>query len=158
MTSPILRIVPMRNFHITGCEDIVAGSEPWKTLHEGVDFSSFISSKQAYVCTRGMEPVGFIVFTPEPVFARGGYIRAVGVSPSMRRSGIGARLLSYAEHSMAKHCQNSYLCVSSFNRQGQKFYRSQGYQRVGKVPGLILPHASEYIYWKKLNVPKNKHR
>ena len=156
MTSPSLRIVPMKNSHISRCKAIVAGSEPWKTLREGVDFSSFISSKQAYVCTRGKEPVGFIVFTSKPVFARGGYIRAVGVSPSMRRSGIGARLLSYAEHSIARHCQNSYLCVSSFNRQGQQFYRSQGYQRVGKVPRLILPHASEYIYWKKLKVLKNK--
>jgi ribosomal protein S18 acetylase RimI-like enzyme len=156
MTSPAFRIVPMKQSHIDGCKAIVAGSEPWRTLHESVNFLLFIHSKQAYVCTRGDEPVGFIVFTPEPVFARGGYIRAVGVAPGMRRSGIGTRLLAFAEHKISRSSPNAYLCVSSFNRLGQIFYKSQGYKMVGKIPGLILPQASEHIYWKKLRRSKNR--
>ena len=155
MTPPAFRIVLMNRSHIDGCKAIVAASEPWRTLRESVDFSSFIPSRQAYVCIQGKEPVGFIVFTPEPVFARGGYIRAVGVDPGMRRSGIGTRLLAFAEMKISRQCGNVYLCVSSFNRQGQVFYKSQGYIKVGKIPGLILPKVSEHIYWKKLKHPKN---
>ncbi len=158
MKSPAIRIVPMKRSHISGCEGIVAGSEPWRTLHEGVNFSPFIPPKQAYVCIREKEPVGFIVFTPEPVFARGGYIRAVGVTQGERRSGIGTRLLDFAEKKISKRSSNVYLCVSSFNRQGQIFYESRGYTMVGKVPGLILPKTSEYIYWKKLRHIKSKPR
>ena len=150
MRPPVLKIVPMKQSHISGCKDIVANSDPWRTLHEGLDFSSFIHSKQAYVCTRGKQPVGFIVFTPKPVFARGGYIRAVGVAPGMRRSGTGTRLLAFAEQKISRYSGNVYLCVSSFNRPGQIFYKSRGYVMVGKIPGLTLPNASEYIYWKKL--------
>jgi ribosomal protein S18 acetylase RimI-like enzyme len=154
MRSPAVTIAPMKRAHIRRCNAIVAVSEPWKTLHEWVDFSAYIPLRQAYVCTEGDELAGFIVFTPEPVFARGGYIRAVGVAPGMRRRGIGTLLLAFAEQTISRNCRNAFLCVSSFNRQGQKFYKDQGYIRVGKVPGLILPESSEYIFWKKLKYSK----
>jgi len=140
----------MRRSHREACAAITAASEPWKTLHERVDFSAYLARKQAYVCTIRDAPVGFILFTPEPVFARGGYIRAIGVAPDMRRQGIGRKLLAFAESRIARRCPNVYLCVSSFNRQGQAFYKGLGYARIGKLSGLIVPDASEYIYWKRL--------
>ncbi len=142
--------MPMRRSHIKACNAITAASEPWNTLQERVDFLKYLALKQAYVCTIGDAPAGFILFTPEPVFARGGYVRAVGVDPAMRRQGVGGRLLAFAETRIARKCPNVYLCVSSFNRRGQSFYKSLGYTRVGKLPGLIVPDASEYIFWKKL--------
>jgi ribosomal protein S18 acetylase RimI-like enzyme len=72
----------------------------------------------------------------------------------MRRQGIGMLLLAFVEQKISRNSRNAYLCVSSFNRQGQKFYKDQGYIRVGKVPGLIMPGASEYIFWKKLKYSK----
>jgi ribosomal protein S18 acetylase RimI-like enzyme len=141
----------MKRSHVQACNTITVASEPWKTLNERIDFLKYISLKQAYVCMINDEPAGFIVFTPEPVFARGGYIRAVGVAPEIRRHGIGRKLLALAERVMARRCENSYLCVSSFNRRAASFYRANGYTRVGKLPGLIKPGAAEYIYWKRLS-------
>jgi ribosomal-protein-alanine N-acetyltransferase len=143
-------IIPMRRRHIQACSIIAASSEPWKTLNERVDFYSYLALKQAFVCMIGDAPAGFILFTPEPVFARGGYVRAIGVDPEKRRQGIGRKLLAFAEYRIARRSPNVYLCVSSFNRQGQTFYKNLGYTRVGKLPGLIVPDASEYIFWKKL--------
>jgi ribosomal protein S18 acetylase RimI-like enzyme len=143
----------MRRSHIQVCNAVVAASEPWKTLHERVDFLTYLALKQAYVCMIGDAAAGFILFTPEPVFARGGYVRAIGVDPAIRRQGIGGKLLAFAESRIARRCPNVYLCVSSFNRQGQAFYKGLGYTRVGKIPGLAVPGASEYIFWKSL---KNK--
>jgi len=150
MTRTAVPIVPMNRTHVRTCAEIAAISEPWKTLGETVDFARYASLKQAYVCLVGSEPAGFIIFTPEPVFARGGYLRAIGVSPRMRRLGIGRKLMSFAENRTARLAPNFYLCVSSFNRQAQAFYRDLGYSRVGKIPGLISPDASEYIFWKSL--------
>jgi ribosomal protein S18 acetylase RimI-like enzyme len=141
----------MKRSHIQACNAITGASEPWKTLNERIDFLKFISLKQAYVCMINKEPAGFILFTPEPVFARGGYIRAVGVAPEIRRRGIGRKLLAFAERIMARRCGNSYLCVSSFNRRAAAFYKANGYTRVGKLPGLIKPGAAEYIYWKRIS-------
>lgn len=150
MRCPVAHIIPMRRSHISACHAITAVSEPWKTLLEKVDFLTYVALKQAFVCVIGDAAAGFILFTPEPVFARGGYVRAIGVDPAMRRQGIGRKLLAFAESNIAIRSVNVYLCVSSFNRQGQAFYKRLGYTRVGKLPGLIVPDASEYIYWKRL--------
>jgi len=144
----------MKRRHIKACDDIVAASEPWKTLREKVDFGHAITRGQAYACIRSgngtIEVVGFILFTAEPVFARGGYLRAIGVATSLRNQGIGSKLMTFAEKAVSRQAQNVYLCVSSFNRKGQAFYKKRGYTRVGTLPGLTSPDTSEYIYWKRL--------
>ncbi len=141
--------------HLKACEDIVAASEPWKTLGEHIDFANTLSREnrpydRAYVCIVKNKAVGFVIFTPQPVFARGGYIRSIGVAPSLRRLGIGRKLLSFAEKFVAGRSPNVYLCVSSFNKRAQAFYRDSGYTKVGKLQDFILAGASEYIYWKRL--------
>ena len=140
----------MTRAHSKACNAIIAVSEPWKTLHEGIDFPKYIALKQAYVCIVKGAAAGFIIFTPEPVFARGGYLRAIGVAPSMRGNGVGSALLSFAELRTARLSQNLFLCVSSFNRQAQQFYKGQGYTRAGKLPDLIRQGETEHIYWKRL--------
>ena len=144
----------MKRLHIKACDEIVAASEPWKTLREKIDFGRAITRKQAYACIRRTsgtsEVVGFIIFTAEPVFARGGYLRALGVAPALRGQGIGGKLMNFAEKAVSRHAAWFYLCVSSFNRKGQTFYKNRGYTRVGKLPGLAAPDAAEYLYWKQL--------
>lgn len=144
----------MKRGHIKACDDIVAASEPWKTLREKVDFKQAITGRQAFTCIRReggtIEVVGFILFTTDPVFARGGYLRAIGVASSLRGQGIGSKLMAFAEKAVSRRSDYCYLCVSSFNRKGKTFYKNRGYTKVGTLPGLIAPNTSEYIYWKRL--------
>lgn len=156
MKRGVFRIVPMQRGHITACAAIVAASEPWNTLGVGVDFTRARSLYEAHVCTVGGGVAGFAIFTPLPVFARGGYLRALGVAPAMRRKGVGRLLMSFLERRTALLSPNLYLCVSSFNRRAQRFYRRLGYTKVGKIPGLLIPNASEYIFWKKLKRPSKR--
>lgn len=150
MKTMSIKIIAMTRSHIAACNDIVAASEPWKTLRERVDFAQVIRKKQAYVSVIEGAVAGFIVFTPEPVFARGGYLRAIGVAPAIRNLGVGSLLLAFAERTTSKKARNFFLCVSSFNKEGQAFYRKCGYKKVGKLDGLIKKGSSEFIYWKKL--------
>jgi [ribosomal protein S18]-alanine N-acetyltransferase len=153
VTEP-LKIIPMKHGHIPACNKITAVSEPWKTLGEGIDFAHAIKSKQAHICKRGKATAGFVIFTPEPVFARGGYLRAIGVAPAMQGQGVGKKLMSFAEQMTARRAPNLYLCVSSFNRKAQAFYKNLRYVRIGAIPDLILPGKSEYIYRKRLNITR----
>lgn len=150
MKKDLPRIVTMTRSHIKACDAIAASSDPWKTLNERILFQHYIAMKQAYVCIAGERAVGFIIFTPEPVFARGGYLRAIGVLPSMQRQGIGEKLLLFAEKMTARCSQNFFLCVSNFNKKAQAFYKTQGYAKAGTLVDLIVPGSSEYIYWKRL--------
>jgi ribosomal-protein-alanine N-acetyltransferase len=145
-----MRVVAMKHAHISACREITSVSEPWKSLKERIDFARYISLKQAYVCLNTGVVTGFIIFTPEPVFARGGYLRAIGVAPESCRQGIGQQLMAFAEKKTARRSQNFYLCVSSFNRKALLFYKAMGYRKVGELPGLIIPGAREFIYWKRL--------
>jgi ribosomal protein S18 acetylase RimI-like enzyme len=140
----------MNRRHAAACDDIVRSSEPWKTLREGVDFLPFIRRKQAFAAVIEGAVAGFVVFTSEPVFARGGYLRAIAVAPAVRGFGVGRRLLAFAERTTAAQAPNFFLCVSSFNREGQAFYRKCGYVRVGRIEGLLRKGAAEIIYWKRL--------
>ncbi len=156
MKQGAFRIMPLRSGHIPACRTIVSASDPWKRLKEGVDFLAVLRDKStlSLVCLAGTEVAGFILFLPGPVFARGGYLRAIAVAPSFRGQGVGSLLLSRAETITAKHASHFFLCVSSFNRRGQAFYKSRGFRKVGSLPGLITPHASEFIYWKPLKTTK----
>jgi ribosomal-protein-alanine N-acetyltransferase len=149
--------------HLRACDAIVSESEPWKTLGERVDFKTSIALKQAFICAVPVagkaEIAGFVIFTADPVFARGGYLRAIGVAPAMRRHGIGRKLLAFMEDTIERRCDNVFLCVSSFNRSAQSFYKKLGYKKAGALPGLLVPGESEYIYWKRLrplNALKNE--
>lgn len=155
MTRHRMKILPMQRTHIPACSKIAAESEPWRRLGEGIDFSGAVSRSgcrdmECYVCVMGGKTVGFVMFTSRPVFARGGYLRAIAVAPDERGKGIGRKLLAFAEKSIKQKAGNIYLCVSSFNRKAQSFYKSAGYTKVGSLPGLITRGSSEYIYWKRL--------
>ena len=140
----------MKRVHIPACQEITAVSEPWKSLKEHIDFTRYIGLNQTNVYLYEGRVAGFIIFNPEPVFARGGYLRAIGVALDIRRQGIGKKLMAFAEEITARRSQNLYLCVSSFNRKAQSFYKKIGYKKVGEIPGLIMPGAKEFIYWKRL--------
>jgi ribosomal-protein-alanine N-acetyltransferase len=153
-----LKIIAMKRSHIRECTAITDDSDPWKKLNESIDFNKHILQKQAHVCMAGDVLAGFVIFTPDPVFARGGYLRAIGVSHSMRRHHVGTRLMSFAENETARRSQILYLCVSDFNRSAQSFYRDRGYTRAGKLTDLIARGSSEYIYWKRLRPISQKTR
>ncbi len=144
------KIIPMTRAHIPVCAGIVAASEPWKTLRRGLDFADAVKRKRAHVAVARGAVAGFIVFDPGPVFARGGYLRAIGVAPESRGAGVGRKLLSFAERTTAKKAPNLYLCVSSFNRGAQAFYRKCGFTKVGKLDDLIRKGFAEFIYRKRL--------
>ena len=150
MKNISIKIVPMTRTHIPACNEIVSSSEPWKTLRETVDFLPSIKRKHAFVAVIEGAVAGFVIFTPEPVFARGGYLRAIGVASAIRGSGIGKLLMAFAERTTAKKAPNFFLCVSSFNKTAMAFYRKCGYAKIGKIDGLIRKGAAEHIYWKKL--------
>lgn len=157
MSKDLFKMSPMSPGHIEECRSIVSASDPWKRLKEQIDFrialaGSNKTATRAFVCTTSGKTAGFILFIPEPVFARGGYLRAIGVAPAHRGQGIGRKMLTFAEKITSRHAHHLFLCASSFNKSAQAFYEKCGYQKVGKLKDFIMPGASEYIYWKRLKI------
>jgi ribosomal protein S18 acetylase RimI-like enzyme len=83
-------------------------------------------------------------------FGRSVYLRLIGVCPEMAGAGIGSALLDACEQAAVKVSSDLFLLVSDFNDKAQRFYERHGYQRIGAIPGYVLPDVTELIYWKRL--------
>jgi ribosomal-protein-alanine N-acetyltransferase len=79
-----------------------------------------------------------------------GYIQTIGVAPEWRSRGIGRRLVAFAEERIFRDSPNVFICVSSFNPDAQRFYRSLGYEVIGDLKDFIVHGYSEILLRKTI--------
>lgn len=101
------------------------------------------------VAETSSDVVGFIWYVEKGAFARSGYIMLIGVDPAQQGKGVGEILMEEAERILFEKSNDVFLLVSDFNQAAQRFYQRRGYERVGSLPGYVLPDVSEQIYRKK---------
>jgi GNAT superfamily N-acetyltransferase len=78
-----------------------------------------------------------------------GYVRTLWVRDDLRGRGTGARLLRAAELEAARRgCREMQLDTHSYQAPG--FYRRQGYQEIGQVPGWPGLAATRHFFRKAL--------
>jgi ribosomal protein S18 acetylase RimI-like enzyme len=129
------------------CARLLASSEPWITLRRGNKQNGVKAltdpTREVYVATDWKVIVGFVLLDVRGPFR--GYIHLLGVMPEWRNRGIGAMLIKYVEQRIFRELPNVFLCVSSFNRAAQRFYKRMGFKRVGNIPDYIVKGHSEYL-------------
>jgi len=78
----------------------------------------------------------------------GGYaeVRTLWVHDSLRRQGLGARLLQAAENE-ARRRNATYMLIPTHSFQAPDFYPRFGYERIATVPGR--PPGHEDIWFRK---------
>lgn len=77
------------------------------------------------------------------------FVENLAIDESVRKSGIGTKLLKAAEEEAVKRgCHASYLDTFSF--QARPFYEKQGYKLFGQLDEFPPGHA-RYFFWKKLS-------
>ncbi len=93
-------------------------------------------------------PAGLAWFLRQGTFGLGGYLKLMAVLPGAQARGTGAALLAAFEAEVAAVSRHAFLLCSDFNEGARRFYQRHGWQRVGALPGLVLPEVAEEIYWK----------
>jgi GNAT superfamily N-acetyltransferase len=94
-----------------------------------------------------VNPVGQVVGTiaASIVGAEEGHLRGMGVLPSVRGTGIAARLLSYAESELCcRNCKRIALDTTEPLQRAMRFYDKQGYQRSGRMRDFFGMRLIEY--------------
>ena len=104
------------------------------------------------VAEMAAEVVGFIWYIQKGAFSHSGYIMLIGVDPAQQGQGVGEILMEEAERILFEKSKDVFLLVSDFNHGAQRFYQRRGYERVGSLPGYVLPDVSELIYRKKKGI------
>ena len=82
-------------------------------------------------------------------WGRTGFVRTLWVREDLRGRGLGARLLGKAEQEAARRgCREMQLDTHSYQAPG--FYRRQGYQQIGELPGWPGEAATRVFFRKAL--------
>ncbi len=131
---------------------VMAGSEPWITL--GRDLQSCLeicrrSEYQVFVSRKDGQLCGFVVLVRRGV-AGSPYVASIAVADGFRGSGIGSRLLDFAEDLFRETARHIFLCVSSFNVRARALYERRGYEAVGEFKDYVIDGASEILMHKRL--------
>lgn len=140
------------------CARAFESSEPWITLRRGYKHSIkplMDPSRETYVATSGKDIVGFVLLDVRGPFR--GYIHLLCVMPEWRDRGVGVKLIRHVERRVFREHPNVFLCVSSFNRAAQRFYKRMGFRRVGTIKDYIVKGHSEYLM-RKTRGPINGYR
>ncbi|GAB4030933.1 MAG: hypothetical protein Fur0012_07610 [Elusimicrobiota bacterium] len=128
---------------------MMAQSQPWTKLSMGYQECLKILKNdklEFYGAFYGEKLVGFILIDMNGALR--GYIKILCVDAKNRGAGVGEKLLKFAEKRVFSIYPNVFLCVSSFNRKAQKFYKKAGYKKVGILKDFLIKGADEYIFRK----------
>ena len=131
------------------CAELMAASEPWRTLGRSVEASRRIlddPTREVYVAEDSRGLAGFMILCVVGAFT--GYIQTICVAPDRRGQGLGTRLVAFAEERIAAVSPNVFLCVSSFNHDARRLYERLGYEYVGELHDFLIPGAAELLYRK----------
>ena len=128
------------------CAALMAASQPWTPLGRGYEEQLSIvtdPSREVYVTVAGDEVIGLVVI--EMNGSLKGYLKSICVAPGRRGTGIGSRLMAFAEERILGETPNVFLCVSDFNEGARRFYRHRGYEEVGKLRDYVVGGRSEML-------------
>ena len=131
---------------------MLANSDPWIRL--GVKQELLLETCHdpeylLFIAHLNDIPCGVLIIDPHGI-AGSPYIKSIAVAPGNRSSGIGAKMVSFAETRFSKHSKHLFLCVSSFNERAKKFYSMLGYSKVGEFENYIIKGESEILMYKRI--------
>lgn len=135
---------------------LMAASDPWKKL--GLKARDCLRAieypfRETYAARDGKELAGLVTVAMYGTFR--GYIQSLFVAPGWRGRGVGEELMRFAEASVFARTPNVFLCVSSFNKGAQRFYRRLGYRRAGLLKDLFVKGSDELLLRKTVSPLKS---
>ncbi len=133
---------------------LIIATSPWTefgfTKKHAKNFAINFSNRVNLGAFDGKKLVGVASYTYN--FLGGAYLNILTVDRDYRGQQVGEKLVMAMEHEVfkVKKCKNLYLCVSSFNRRAQKFYRDIGYVKIGVIKKMIVKRHDEFLFRKTL--------
>ncbi len=133
------------------CAAMMASSEPWITI--GRTFDECLAllvdpAREVYVAVEEGSVRGFIIINMQGAFS--GYIQTICVDPDTRGTGLGSRLIAFAEARIFRDSPNVFLCVSSFNPRARSLYERLGYETIGEIHDFLVRGHSEVLMRKTI--------
>jgi ribosomal protein S18 acetylase RimI-like enzyme len=127
----------------------IVAIEPWKGLGYrapalGRYLARLARTGEVWVArTDGPEPAGVIVATDG--FLLGGFISLLAVRPGSAGQGLGKRLVAHVAARVFARRRWLFVSCDADNAAALRFYRGQGFTRVGRLPDLVRAGRTELL-------------
>jgi ribosomal protein S18 acetylase RimI-like enzyme len=133
------------------CAAMMASSDPW--IFFGRTFEQCLArvtnpAGEVWVAREDGVTLGFIILLLQGAFV--GYIQVVCVAEDARSSGVGSKLVAFAEKRIFAQFPNVFLCVSSINPRARQLYERLGYKLVAELDDYLTRGYSEFLMRKSV--------
>ena len=132
--------------------ETMSNSQPWINLGITIEQCQKTCNDPEYlIFIAHLEniPCGAIVMQQHGV-AGSPYVKSIVVSKEFKGKGVGKSLMKFVEEYFRAYSKHMFLCVSSFNKDAQSFFKALGYVQVGEFKDYIIAGESEILMYKKL--------
>ena len=96
-----------------------------------------------------LNAIAWVTFAPR-MLDGAAYLRLLLVAAASRSGGLGSALMEAVESQARERANHLYLLATTDNTGARRFYEARGYRHVGDLPGLVMPHLDEALYYKTL--------
>jgi ribosomal protein S18 acetylase RimI-like enzyme len=144
-----VRLLPLEPSSCAGLAAGIAAIEPWSVMNYPAEtLAAFLStpdeSVSRYVISVNGEEAG-VVSVRHP-WLKGPYLELLAVLPQAQAQGIGSSIIAWFESAALQYgARNLWVCASSFNRRGLRFYERHGFTRAATLPGLVADGYDEIL-------------
>jgi|SRR6187399_130449 len=127
----------------------IVGIEPWLGLGYrapalGRYLARLARGGDVWIARAGAgAPAGIVVATDG--FLLGGFIALLAVRPGAAGQGLGGALVSHVEARVFARRRWLFVSCDADNRAALRFYRRQGFARVGRLPDLVQAGRIELL-------------
>ena len=149
------RLLPMNPDWAASFGDRLARIDPWLKLDYSSQalcryFSATGQGRHAIAVLAGEIPAACLAVRPN--WLRGPLLEVLAVLPEFQGCGLGREIIAWlVAQTQREQGGNLWTISSEFNRPAREFYRLQGFEVVGTLPGLICTDETEMLLRLRLN-------
>ena len=149
MAGGSVRLLPLEHNSCASLAAGIAAIEPWSVMNYPAEtLAAFLArSDEAvsrYVVSVNAEEAG-VVSVRHP-WLKGPYLELLALLPQAQAQGIGSSIMTWFEFAALQHeARNLWVCASSFNARGLRFYERHGFRRAATLPGLVADGYDEIL-------------
>jgi len=146
---PRLGLSPMRPAWAAGFGDGLARVDPWLRLgYAPASLARYLAAdtpaRQSFAVLAGDAPAACLAVRPG--WLRGPLLELLAVLPAHQGAGLGRDIVHWlAEETRRQGQANLWTISSEFNAPARAFYRRQGFEEVGVLPGLVSAGETEVL-------------
>ena len=144
-----VRLLPLEQSSCASLAAGIAAIEPWSVMNYPAEtLAAFLARPDGgvsrYVVSVNGEEAG-VVSVRHP-WLKGPYLELLALLPQAQAQGIGSSIIAWFESTALQHgARNLWVCASSFNTRGLRFYERHGFTRAATLPGLVADGYDEIL-------------